>query len=480
VTTAVRPENPLRDFYARYSRAASPEGAVLFVKEILKAQPDPWQERVLRAYGRRERRIAVRSGHGVGKSTVAAWVVIHHMLTEFPQRTAVTAPTSGQLFDVLFADIKAWIRRLPPALQEVFDIKSDHINHQTRPEDSYITVKTSRPETPEALAGVHSKSVLLIADEASGVHEAIFEAASGSMSGEEACTLLMGNPVRSSGLFYDCFHKLADQWVLEHVSCMDCPRVSKDYIADMKRRYGERSNAFRVRVLGEFPLADDDTVIPYELVASAQQRDIAMPDLRTPCVWGVDVALFGGDCSTLCKRRGNVVPEPVRVWRNFDTMMLTGAIKAEWDATPAPARPVLIVIDALNMGRGVADRLRELGLPVRALNVSESAATKDKFANLRAELWWSAKEWLASLSVQLPKDPELAEQLVKPKYHFRSNGKIQIESKEDMKSRGHESPDVADAFVMTFAKDAAVMAFGGGANALSWDKPLKRNIKGVI
>src|SRR5690606_25246911 len=318
------------------------------------------------------------------------------------------------------------------------------------PTEAFISARTSRAEQPEALQGIHSDHVLLVADEASGVPEQVFEAAAGSMSGENATTILLGNPVRGSGFFYDTHHRLSGQWKTLRVSCEDSPRVSKAYIQEMAARYGEESNAFRVRVLGEFPLTDDDTVIPLELVEAATQRDVET-NPHAPIVWGVDVARFGSDKSALAKRQANQLLEPVQTWSGLDTMQLTGVIKAAWDALTPSERPVEILVDSIGMGAGVVDRLRELGLPARGINVSESPSLGQTYSNLRAELWYKARAWLAARDSRLPPDDDLKAELVSPRYKFTSSGKIQVESKDDMRKRGLPSPDRADAFVLTFA-----------------------------
>jgi phage terminase large subunit len=68
-------------------------------------------------------------------------------------------------------------------------------------------------------------------------------------------------------------------------------------------------------VLGEFPLADDDTIIPLHLAEAAVHRDIAIGD--TAPIWGLDVARFGTDKTALAKRVGNVVTEVDR-WQGLD------------------------------------------------------------------------------------------------------------------------------------------------------------------
>ena len=411
-------------------------------------------------------------------SSVASWASIWYLLTRYPVKVVITAPTSSQLYDALFAEVKHWINELPEALGILMNVKGDRIELVADPAAAFISARTSRAEQPEALQGVHSSAVMLIADEASGVPEAVFEAASGSMSGHNAVTILLGNPTKSSGLFYETHHRLRGLWKTLTVSCFDSPRVSAEYIQEQKDRYGEDSNAYRVRVLGKFPRKDDDTVIPMDLVESAMNRDVSCSP-TAKAVWGLDVARFGSDASALVKRTANVVGASARVWKGLDLMQLCGAVKSEYDAMTAEDRPIEILVDSIGVGAGVADRLRELGLPARGINVSESPAMKETYHNLRTELWYLLLAWLQSLEARLPKDDNLLAELVGPKYKFTSSGKLLLESKEDMKRRGLMSPNRADALVLTFAGNAATATYGIGAGK-GWNQPVRRNIPGQV
>lgn len=465
-------ENPFIAFVARYGN-----DWVALVREVLGADPDANQEAVLRAVCLGERRISIRSGHGVGKTTTLAWCVICHILTRFPQKTVCTAPTSAQLFDALASEVKAWMKKLPTALQDLFEIQVDQIKLRAAPEESFIAFRTSKPETPEAMAGIHSAHVLLVPDEASGIPDPVFESGAGSMSGENATTLLAGNPVRTSGLFFDTFHKLRDKWLTFHISCVGHPRISPDFIEDMARRYGEDSNAYRVRVLGDFPTGDDDTVIPFELVEASLARDVQATLVKP--IWGVDAARFGNDASALCKRRGNTLAEKTQVRKGYDVMQVVGWVKAEWDVTLPSERPSEILVDSIGIGAGVCDRLAELKLPARGINVSESAAMNERFINLRAELWFKGADWFRAKDCNLAGDDALAAELVQPRFKYASNGKRQVESKDDMKKRGVPSPNRAEAFLLTLAGES-VTASGSSANRPSWNQPLQRKIAGIV
>lgn len=464
--------NPFDDMVARYG--TTEDGPVLFVREILGATPEPYQEDLLRAVGRGERKISVRSGHGTGKSTALSWSMLWFCLFRFPNKVVVTAPTTAQLYDALFAELKRWIGELPQALQILLEVKADRVELIAAPSEAFISARTSRAEQPEALAGVHSDNVMLVVDEASGVPEQVFEAASGSMSGHNATTILAGNPTRSSGTFYETHTRLRDHWHTLHWSCIDSARVSKEFVDEMATRYGIDSNAYRIRVLGEFPLGDDDTIIPLHLAEAARARDIQVsPNMRP--IWGLDVARFGSDRTTLAKRRGSVISE-VETWQGLDLMQTVGRVKAQFDGLLPSERPSEIMVDVIGLGSGVYDRLRELGLPARAINVSEAPAFGQTYNNLRTELVFRVRGWLEQRGSRLPPDAELIAEMTSIRYSYASNGKMKAESKDDMRRRGLRSPDKADAVFLTFAGDAATSL---GSPTSNWSRPIRRKLKGI-
>ena len=344
--------NPFVDFLRKYRK-----NPVAFVKTVLEIKPDPWQEELLREISKGTRRISVRSGHGVGKSSVASWVIIWYFITRYPCKVVVTAPTSSQLFDALFAEVRSWIKKLPDGLQKLLEVTSDRVVLTSAPQDAFISCRTSRADASgvEAMQGVHSENVLLVVDEASGIPEPVFEAAAGSMSGDNATTMLLSNPVRSSGTFYESHNRLKNEWKTFHVSCEDSPRVSREFIREMAVRYGEESSAFEVRVRGNFPKADEDTVIPLGLVEDAQNRDIETNE-ESAIFWGVDCSRFGGDESVLCVRQGNVIKEII-AWKNKDLMQLTGVIVEKYNDLPPSKQPKVIYVDSIGIGAGVCDRM---------------------------------------------------------------------------------------------------------------------------
>jgi phage terminase large subunit len=463
----------LADLVMRYR-----DDPVGFMREVLGMAPDAWQEAVLRDIARGERRISIRAGHGVGKSNVCGVATVWHMVTRYPQKTIMTAPTAGQLFDALFAEVKMLIKKLPEPIRELFDTTTDKVTLRAAPEASFVSARTSSADKPEALAGVHSEHVLLICDEASAIPEPVFESAAGSMSGDNACTILISNPTRNTGLFFRTHHQLSSEWRCYHVSSLTSRRVNPDFVKQIIDTYGLDSNQYRIRVLGEFAKSEDDTLIPAELVDAAMVRDVAL-DEKMPLVYGLDVARFGDDRSVLSRRQGNVV-QPMKTWQGLDLMQLVGAVIVEAQMD----KPAEICVDTIGMGSGVADRLREvigeLKLPIRVrdVNVSEANAMNPNAAKLRDDLWLQVKDWLNTRVGKLPKDDELRAELVGPRYGFTSNGKLKVEGKPDMKKRGLRSPDKADALALTFASIAA--SVGGRSPRWVPGQAQRRGLRGTV
>lgn len=425
---------------------------VLFVREALAGEPWGWQIDSLNAMVDHDF-IAVRSAHGVGKSAFLSWGILWYLTTRFPVKVLCTAPTGHQLSDVLWSEVSLWLSKMNPVFRDQFVFNTEKIALRGAEMNSFAVARTARKENPDAFQGFHSSSLLLIADEASGVHEAIFEAGEGTLSTPGAKMVMTGNPTRRNGYFFDAFHKQRDFWWRKKVSSSDmagCPWYNQDYAGRIAAKYGIDSNVYRVRVLGEFPIENDDAVIPYWHVEAATTRDVEPIDSVRP-VWGLDVARFG-DCKTaLAKRRGNVQLEPIKTWKKRDTMEVSGIIVREYEDTPTDLLPCEILVDAIGVGAGVVDRLRELGLPVRGVNVGESASSRRDMSRLRDELWWRCREWFEKQDCKIMDDEELIGQLTTIGYDTESSGKIKVWSKDKLRRDGRESPDVADAWVLTFA-----------------------------
>jgi len=409
------------------------------------------------------RRVSIRSGHGTGKSTFMAWSVLWFLASYWPCKVPCTAPTGHQLDDILWAEIAKWLgvmRDRVPELAAEFEWKSGTVEMRKTPRESFAVARTSRPERPEALQGFHSENILFVLDEASGIPDEVFQVAEGALSTDGAFVLMAANPTRMDGYFYDSHHKMRSRWAALHWNGEDSPMVSRDYIADMRMKYGEESAIYRIRVKGDFA-GNPDGVIPIDMIEAAINREVKPFGEH---VWGLDVARFGADRTALAKRQKNHMAEPIEAWQGKDTMQTAGMVKARYDA--AKIKPEAIYVDVIGLGAGVVDRMKELNLPVFGVNVAESPSVNDKYNRKRDELWFKAREWFEARDVYMVRDDALIAELTLPSYKLTSSGKIQVESKDDLKKRGVISPDLADAFCLTFAQ-------GIPMKWSSWTKPIK-------
>jgi hypothetical protein len=446
---------------------------------------EDWQRRVMWALDAGETRISIRSGHGIGKTALCAILANHFQLFTRQTKVIVTSPSGSQLKDGLIPETALWRGRLRWGLKSLIAKTSTRFTLAEDPENNFISFRTARLENPEALQGIHADNVMVIVDEASGVPEPVYEAARGTMSTRGAIFILIGNPTKTKELFYQTQFHLRDLWWAAKVSCFDSRRVDPTFIEEVRRTYGENSNQFRIRVLGDFPDSDDDSVIPRNLAEGALGREV-IPIPHAEIVWGVDPGR-GGDPSGFIVRAGNAVTR-AHLWYEPDTMSIAARIHDLWERTAPSERPRLIAVDAIGVGAGVADRLRQLGLPCMDVNVSEAPAQRDRFPRLRAELWFSVRAWLERRDVTFLLPPDLARQLVEelvaPDMLITAGGKTDVESKTSMRSRGVPSPNLADALCNTFAADGGVLSGAAGSSSwgglVPWDRPLKVRRPGIF
>ena len=434
-----------------------------FIRYILEVEHiEQWQLETIRALDNGETKLSIRSGHGVGKTCLCSWLAVHFLLFRDDVKIIVTSPSHKQMQDGLMPECQKWLNRCPTWLSTQVETISDRMTRKPNTKSNFISFRTARKENPEALAGVHADNVLLIVDEASGVEEVIYETGQGILSTDGAIAVLIGNPTRPYGFFYKTQTALADLWWTRTVSCVDSDRVDTQYIESQKRTYGVDSREYRVRVLGEFPESGADSIIPRAFVESAVGRDVVnlatLSKGSNGIMWGVDAGR-GGDPSAFCERSANVVTECCEI-KNENVMATVGWVKRRWDATLERMRPEMICVDSIGLGAGVADRLAELGLPVMHVNVSESASMNDRYTRLRGEIWYQTREWFEKKDVRIEPDiaqiNKLIEELCSVESVLHSNGKVDAESKENMKRRGVKSPNLADALCMTFARQGAV------------------------
>lgn len=332
---------------------------------------------------------------------------------------------------------------------ECFDYGKTSYRLKAAPEVHFAEAIAWSSEKSEAFAGIHADNVLYIFDEASAIDDIIWEVSQGAMTNPRARWLVLGNPTRNQGKFHECFGKNAwregetdtSLWHTFTVSCLDSPRVSNEYVAEVEREYGKDSDPYRVRVLGLPPLQESQQFISVDLFETALHKSVASLEHEPNILW-CDPARFGDDATAIGERKGRNAKLLCRL-HGQDTMAIVGKLIHYINTTEEDYD--YVVIDEIGIGAGIVDRMREQQFEVSGVNVAEKSR-RDDCKNLRAELWYLMKEWLKEGHLT----EEFRESLLAPQYSFDSNGKLILERKEDIKKRGLKSPDEGDGLALSF------------------------------
>lgn len=398
-------------------------------------------------------RRAVSSGHGTGKSTLVAWIVCWVMSTRPFCRGTITANTFTQLETKTWASVQRWAKLCLTA--DWFVIGSERFYHREYKESWFFAPQSCREENSEAFAGQHAanSSSVYIFDEDSAISEQIHTVAEGGLTDGEPMIFLFGNPTRNQGHFYDaCFGGKRHRWNPLVLDSRECRFTNKAQIAEWIADYGEDSDFVRVRVRGLPPAASDAQFIDTNRIREAQKRDVAvLPD--EPLVVGVDLAWGGNDGNSIWFRRGLDARtlKPIRIPGEFTrdpavlTNRLADVLSRTWDGHSV----AMMFIDSAGIAGPIAARLREMGFR-NVQEVNFGADSPDmKFRYMRDYIWGQLKDWL--LRGAIPNDPALESDLTGPGVRSDVRQRVWLESKQDMKKRGVDSPDDADALALTFA-----------------------------
>ncbi len=439
--------------------------------------PRDWQREVLKYIGdhlqnpetRHEPcRIAISSGHGPGKSALAAFVIWWGSST-FPDcKVIVTANTKTQLDTKTQPEAAKWFRL---ALNtDWFEVNVTSIKFRDAKDD-----KTWRCDlipwsesNPQAFAGAHNarKRVVIICDEASEISDLIYEVIEGALTDAdtEIILLLLGNPTRNVGYFYDAvFGRARARWKTWVIDSRNVEGTNKKEIDEAVEIYGEDSDFVRVRYRGLPPRAGSAQFIDLERIQCAQKREpLTLPD--DPLVAGVDFAWGGDDDNVVRFRRGLDARtiKSIKIKGEFtrDPAVMLGRLSdvltTAYECNDGVRRKVdMVFLDSAGIAAPVEARLRALGhTNIMAVNFGADSP-KPECAYLRDFMWEQMKQWL--LQGAIDTDAQLEADLSAPVLVSDLKQRIKLESKDDMKKRlkrlGKEgkSPDDADALALTFA-----------------------------
>lgn len=430
--------------------------------------PDHWQVELFShiasqlAAGEKVIRIAVKSGHGVGKSAGSSMLIDWAMSTFEGCKGVVTANTERQLRTKTWVELAKW-RRLS-LTRELFKLKATSLfsnDPDQRTEWRFDMAPWSERNT-EAFAGLHNKGkrLLLIMDEASGIPDIVWEVAEGAMTDEDTqiIWIVLGNPTKNTGRFRECFDdgRFAHRWKQITVDSRTSRFTDKKLIDEWIADYGLDHDFVRVRVLGQFPKHDVSSFISRSDVLSALERRLDFQS-HEPVIIGVDPARYGDDATIIFPRQGrDARTRPIERYQGLDTMSTADRVAAAFNKYKAE----MIYVDGTGIGGGIVDRLRQLGYPVHEVTFNAKAsgfglATRGtNYFNKRAEIWGEMREWLRGACLQdykIDKDYSILDDLTSTQFYFNSKDQIQLEPKEEIKRREGRSPDIADALAVTFA-----------------------------
>ena len=477
-----KPTPPAQDFI-RDQRHIRKE-PVNFASNILGVKPWDKQKQILNAIAA-NRSVAVRSCNGAGKTFTAAIVILWWLMSYDNAIVITTAPSERQVREILWRELQ----KLYMPVRDIVGGKLTRTRLEVSPTRYAYGFSTN---TEDRFQGFHSGNILVIVDEASGVDEFIYNAISGVITAKNSKLLLIGNPHGYAGTFYDAFHKDRKQFETIHISAFDLPAFkaegitekniedveypdlqdqkddqdefdedhnleSDDYTLglsspqwalDLFNKQGPQSSVYQTRVLGQFPEEADDTLIPLRDVEAAVKRH-TQPEPDTKPVMGVDVARFGNDKTVIIIRHG---PKVIYIdqLRKSDIVNTTGAV-----VTAALQYKVKdLIIDEIGVGAGVLDNLKaDKRFNAQGLNGSNRPSSSEKYLNLRAEVFDGLRQRFADGDISIPNDPELISQLASLTYRYNARGQLQLESKDQIRSTGRQSPDKADAIALAFTSE---------------------------
>ena len=419
--------------------SADPVG---YVREVLHVEPTESQQKILTAV-RDHRRVAVRSCHHSGKTLIAAAAVQWFVRSFNPSLVISTAPTQRQVEALLWFEIA---------------------EHQRRGNLGGNLLTTSLEVTPtqraygfttrdsEKFAGWHSPHILFVVDEASGVEEPIYQAIEGCLTSHHSRLLLISQPTRPAGSFYEAFTSAASLYERHHISAFDVPEtlLTPGWKDERLAAWGENNPAYQIKVLGNFPPQGANSLISVSWIEAAQERTF---DDAGPIEIGVDVAYYGDDQSVAVVRKGRQVVQ-IDAWQGHNTVESAGRVAMlanKW-------QPTTIRVDNIGYGAGTLNTLEAEGYPAIGVNVGESAWDGEKFNNRRTEAFVGLADRFEAGDIALPKHDLLFSQLTALTFSYTPRGQQKLVSKEEMKKErvgNHvwQSPDFADAAMLAFLAD---------------------------
>ena len=414
---------------------------------------------------------AVKACHASGKTYTAAEAVLWWITTQKNGIAVTTAPTKTQVERVLWGEIHSAVQ-----LAKIDYPRPSATRLQLAPDRYAIGISTNEGVR---IQGFHG-NVLVVLDEAPGVLHEMFEAIEGIRAGGDVRVLAVGNPVISSGPFYDAFTSGRESWNTLTISAFDTPNLegvtlerllhmteaeldenacpyltSRRWVKEKYYEWGPKHPLWESRVLGNFPLQAEDALLSLSWLERAKLRDCGNDDGELFA--GLDVAGPGKDETVLCMRCGPKIVS-LQAWPDSDPR---GKVVAALKFCKGKLKRVNV--DAVGIGWGMFQHLKSEGFPVRDVNVGGTPRDRERYFNLKAELFWGFRQRAESGDLAGLQDDKAIAQLSGIRYDTNARGQIVIESKLQARKRGAKSPDRAEAIILAFADVQKA-----GSNLMEW------------
>jgi len=435
--------NSAKQYYDRYS-----ENYKLWMKEVLGADITSDQTELSDGLIR-DNFVSGKSGTTTGKTTCAATIALWFLTTHVEAKVVCTAPTGHQLEDLLFAEMESWIRRISiPFIKESLVVIKNKIYIKGF-RDWFIVARTipkdSKDKLGDVLAGFHAPHLLFIIDEASAVPDAVFSGIEGSMIQKNVYCLLVGNPTRAHGYFYDTHNKNREQWFRVTLSSINSPFVNLEWIERMRELHGEDSDWYKTKILGEFPSGEGQVIATYDQLLDAFERfknSKGLPPEPTIIVAGLDPGAGKVDNSVLTLRQGRFVYPPFRIQHKDTNDLITKVTSI------CRGNGVRELYSEYNgIGIAIYDQLKKkTGFKTFKVVTNARANDPEAYRNIRAELYSQLSDQFDELI--LKHHDRYIQEL--PEINFIPDSEPkQVVDKKKLKNSLGFSPDFSDSLMLS-------------------------------
>lgn len=427
-----------------------------FAEEVIGITLSETQQRpALMALANGKRNVAIKSGHGTGKSCLEAIAILWFLCTRVNARVIITAPSSNQLYNTMMSEVRLWYNKSILRQLDLFRFTKDRIriNHDDFCNTWFASAVSVA--NPENISGTHAEHVMAVVDEGAGVDSEIFVRLEGVLTTKGSYMITCGNPSFDSGYFYDIFHnpEYASKYDLFTFSCIDSPNVDLSWVEKMKEKYGEDSNVYKVRVLGEFAPLDQEVIIRREDVARTIGKEVEA-DICEPLFIGVDVSSGdSNDYSVISVRQG--LKELERLKLKVKLAKLREEVKTLVLKYLCAAPSIIVNIDTTGLGYQLGQDLEDIfwekeNVEINKINFSHRANLHKIFGNVCTEMFFMMKEKIDEISLLNIADSTVEEDLGSRRYGYDYTNRLIAERKKDFIKRFRRSPDEGDAVLLAF------------------------------